>query len=111
VRAPTIVLHCRGDTVVLLEDGRELAALIPYADFVPWSAETTFSWRRSPLGRYSSHVANLWRKGHKRLKVCEPLELPKQRAVGSVPITRSETLMRPFPAFVRERGRIGRRGL
>jgi pimeloyl-ACP methyl ester carboxylesterase len=35
IRTPTLVLHCRGDAVVPFEEGRELAALIPGADFVP----------------------------------------------------------------------------
>jgi class 3 adenylate cyclase/pimeloyl-ACP methyl ester carboxylesterase len=35
VRVPTLVLHSRGDAVVPFEEGRELAALIPGADFVP----------------------------------------------------------------------------
>lgn len=35
IHIPTLVLHVRGDTVVDFEDGRQLAALIPDARFVP----------------------------------------------------------------------------
>jgi class 3 adenylate cyclase len=35
VRAPTLVVHCRGDAVVPFEAGRELAAAIPGARFLP----------------------------------------------------------------------------
>jgi class 3 adenylate cyclase len=35
VKAPTLVLHCRGDAVVPFEAGRELAAGIPGARFIP----------------------------------------------------------------------------
>jgi class 3 adenylate cyclase/pimeloyl-ACP methyl ester carboxylesterase len=35
LRVPTLVLHCRGDAVAPFEEGRELAALTPGADFVP----------------------------------------------------------------------------
>jgi pimeloyl-ACP methyl ester carboxylesterase len=34
VRAPTLVLHCRGDSVVPLEQGRRMAAAIPGARLV-----------------------------------------------------------------------------
>jgi pimeloyl-ACP methyl ester carboxylesterase len=34
VRVPTLVLHCRGERVVPLEEGRYMAKLIPDADFV-----------------------------------------------------------------------------
>ncbi len=35
LRAPTLVVHCRGDAVVPFESGRELAAGIPGARFLP----------------------------------------------------------------------------
>ena len=35
VRAPTLVLHTKGDAITTFEAGRELAALIPGARFVP----------------------------------------------------------------------------
>ena len=35
VRAPTLVLHARGDAMIPFETGRQLAALIPGARFVP----------------------------------------------------------------------------
>jgi len=35
VRAPTLVVHCRGDAVVPFESGRELAVGIPGARFLP----------------------------------------------------------------------------
>jgi pimeloyl-ACP methyl ester carboxylesterase len=35
VRVPTLVLHCRGDLVWPLEQGRQLSASIPGSRFVP----------------------------------------------------------------------------
>jgi len=35
VKAPTLVMHCRGDSIVPLDAGRELAAGIPGAHFLP----------------------------------------------------------------------------
>jgi pimeloyl-ACP methyl ester carboxylesterase len=34
VRVPTLVLHCEGDRVAPLEEGRYLARLVPSANFV-----------------------------------------------------------------------------
>ena len=34
VRVPTLVLHCKGDRVAPLEEGRYMAKLIPGANFV-----------------------------------------------------------------------------
>jgi len=39
IRAPTLVIHRRGDTVVPFEIGREMAALIPGARFEPLEGE------------------------------------------------------------------------
>ena len=39
VRAPTLVLHARGDSVVPFESGRELAKTIPNARFVPLESD------------------------------------------------------------------------
>jgi pimeloyl-ACP methyl ester carboxylesterase/DNA-binding CsgD family transcriptional regulator len=52
VRAPTLVLHARGDAVVPFEEGRRLATLIPSACFVPLESrnhillETEPAWAR-----------------------------------------------------------------
>ncbi len=35
VTAPTLVLHCKGDRIAPLEEGRRMAALIPNAHIVP----------------------------------------------------------------------------
>jgi pimeloyl-ACP methyl ester carboxylesterase/DNA-binding CsgD family transcriptional regulator len=35
VRCPTLVLHCRGDSIIPFEQGRSVAGLIPGARFVP----------------------------------------------------------------------------
>jgi DNA-binding NarL/FixJ family response regulator len=35
VRCPTLVLHSRGDCIISFNDGRDVAALIPNARFVP----------------------------------------------------------------------------
>jgi pimeloyl-ACP methyl ester carboxylesterase len=34
VRVPTLVLHCNGDRVAPLEEGRDMARLIPGASFI-----------------------------------------------------------------------------
>ena len=34
VRVPTLVLHCKGDRVAPLEEGRDMAKLIPGASFI-----------------------------------------------------------------------------
>ena len=52
--APTLVLHSRGDAMIPFSEGRELAALIPDAEFVPSRAATTSSWRTSRRGAASS---------------------------------------------------------
>ncbi|HKP59715.1 MAG TPA: alpha/beta fold hydrolase [Polyangiales bacterium] len=39
VKVPTIVLHCRGDTIVPFKDGVELASLTPGARFVPLDSD------------------------------------------------------------------------
>lgn len=55
VRVPTIVFHCRGDTVVPFKDGLELASLIGGARFVPLDSdghlllEGEAAWRRFSL--------------------------------------------------------------
>jgi pimeloyl-ACP methyl ester carboxylesterase/DNA-binding winged helix-turn-helix (wHTH) protein len=52
VRAPTLVLHARGDGMIPFETGRQLAALIPNARFVPLESrnhvllETEPAWAR-----------------------------------------------------------------
>jgi pimeloyl-ACP methyl ester carboxylesterase/DNA-binding winged helix-turn-helix (wHTH) protein len=52
VRAPTLVLHARGDAMISFEVGRQLAALIPRARFVPLESrnhvllETEPAWSR-----------------------------------------------------------------
>lgn len=48
VAAPTLVLHARGDDVVPFEAGREVAAAIRGARFVPQPARATSSARSSP---------------------------------------------------------------
>jgi class 3 adenylate cyclase/pimeloyl-ACP methyl ester carboxylesterase len=40
IRAPTLVMHRRGDRVVPFQSGRELAALIPAARFVPLDGDS-----------------------------------------------------------------------
>jgi class 3 adenylate cyclase/predicted esterase len=39
LKVPTLVFHCRGDQVVPFEQGRELAAAIPNARFVPLESD------------------------------------------------------------------------
>jgi pimeloyl-ACP methyl ester carboxylesterase/DNA-binding CsgD family transcriptional regulator len=38
VRCPTLVLHCRGDSIIPFEQGRSVAGLIPGARFVPFDS-------------------------------------------------------------------------
>jgi pimeloyl-ACP methyl ester carboxylesterase/DNA-binding CsgD family transcriptional regulator len=45
VHVPTLVLHRRGDRVVPLARGRELASLLPNARFVPLSGDSNLPWR------------------------------------------------------------------
>jgi pimeloyl-ACP methyl ester carboxylesterase/DNA-binding CsgD family transcriptional regulator len=45
VHAPTLVLHRRGDRVIPLARGRELASLLPNARFVPLSGDSNLPWR------------------------------------------------------------------
>ena len=45
VHVPALVLHRRGDRVVPLARGRELASLLPNARFVPLSGDSNLPWR------------------------------------------------------------------
>jgi DNA-binding NarL/FixJ family response regulator len=45
VLVPTLVLHRRGDRVVPLARGRELASLLPNARFAPLSGDSNIPWR------------------------------------------------------------------
>jgi pimeloyl-ACP methyl ester carboxylesterase/DNA-binding CsgD family transcriptional regulator len=45
VHVPTLVVHRRGDRVVPLARGRELASLLPNARFVPLSGDSNIPWR------------------------------------------------------------------
>jgi pimeloyl-ACP methyl ester carboxylesterase/DNA-binding CsgD family transcriptional regulator len=45
VRVPALVLHRRGDRVVPLARGRELASLLPNARFVPLAGDSNLPWR------------------------------------------------------------------
>jgi len=44
VRAPTLVLHRKGDRAMAFENGRELASRIPGASFVPLEGTAHFPW-------------------------------------------------------------------
>jgi pimeloyl-ACP methyl ester carboxylesterase len=48
VRAPTLVMHVRGDLMVPLESGRALAAGIPGASFVSFPGRNHFFLEREP---------------------------------------------------------------
>jgi DNA-binding NarL/FixJ family response regulator len=45
VHVPALVLHRRGDRVVPIARGRELASLIPQARFVPLAGDAPLPWR------------------------------------------------------------------
>lgn len=48
IRAPTLILHARGDAAVPLEEGRLLAGLIPHAQFVPLDSQNHVLLRDEP---------------------------------------------------------------
>ena len=48
IRVPTLVLHRRGDRVVPVECGREVADLIPGARFVEYEGEDAYMWCDAP---------------------------------------------------------------
>lgn len=48
IRAPTLVTHARGDRMVPVERGREVAALIPGARFVEYPGEDAYFWNDPP---------------------------------------------------------------
>lgn len=51
VKAPTLVLHCRGDRAAPFESGRELAAGIPGARFVPMDGDNHIFLEHEPAYR------------------------------------------------------------
>jgi len=48
VTAPTLVLHCQGDRVAPLEEGRRIAALIPNARLVPLAGDNHIALQGTP---------------------------------------------------------------
>jgi class 3 adenylate cyclase/pimeloyl-ACP methyl ester carboxylesterase len=48
IRAPTLVTHMRGDRVVGMEQGRQVASLIPGARFIAYPGEDAYAWADSP---------------------------------------------------------------
>ena len=50
VRAPTLVLHCRGDNVVPLDQGRRIAAAIPGARLVVLESDNHVALPSDPEG-------------------------------------------------------------
>jgi class 3 adenylate cyclase len=44
IRVPTLVLHVRGDRVVPVECGREVAELIPGARFIEYEGDDAYTW-------------------------------------------------------------------
>ena len=48
VSCPTLAFHSRGDQLVILEQGRKLAALIPGARFVPLDSQNHVPFREEP---------------------------------------------------------------
>jgi class 3 adenylate cyclase/alpha-beta hydrolase superfamily lysophospholipase len=49
IRVPTLVAHARGDRVVPVEAGREVAELIPDARFVVYESDDSYGWRDPPF--------------------------------------------------------------
>jgi pimeloyl-ACP methyl ester carboxylesterase len=59
IRAPTLVLHCEGDIVAPVECGREMAAAIPGARFVPLPGKNHMFLAGSPAHRaFAEEVAD-----------------------------------------------------
>jgi DNA-binding NarL/FixJ family response regulator len=57
VRAPTLVLHARGDEAVPIQEGREIAAGIPNADFVELNARNHVLLENEPAWQdFQEHV-------------------------------------------------------
>lgn len=57
IRAPTLVLHARGDGMIPFEIGRQLAALIPGARFVPLESRNHVLLETEPAwGRFTDEV-------------------------------------------------------
>ena len=57
VRAPTLVIHGRNDLVIPFSDGKELAAGIPGARFVPLETKSHIPLAHDPAwGRMESEI-------------------------------------------------------
>lgn len=62
IRVPTLVVHSRGDTVVPMKDGIELAAGIPGARFVPLESDNHVLLGREPAWqRFDQELGNFLR--------------------------------------------------
>lgn len=62
VTAPTLVLHARGDAMIPFRRGRELAALIPEARFVPLDSRNHILLEEEPAwGEFLHHVRDFLR--------------------------------------------------
>lgn len=48
IRAPTLVTHMQGDLVVPVEEGREVASLIPGARFMVYPGDDAYAWSDAP---------------------------------------------------------------
>ena len=62
VKVPTLVLHCRGDTIVPFKDGVELASLIDGARFVPLDSDGHLLLESEPAwDRFTREVSGFMR--------------------------------------------------
>ena len=64
VTAPTLVLHCQGDRVAPMEEGRRMAAHIPNARFVPLESNNHVVLEGTPAFDAFTEEANAFLKEH-----------------------------------------------
>jgi len=74
VTAPTLVLHARDDATVEFERGRQLAALIPHAQFVPLDGRNHILLPNEPAWpRFMEAVDAFMRQSHEPAPVASPV--------------------------------------
>lgn len=64
ITAPTLVLHCQGDMIAPLEEGRRIAALIPNARFVPLESNNHVVLEGTPAFEVFVEETNAFMKEH-----------------------------------------------
>lgn len=77
LNVPTLVLHCRGDCVVPLEEGRRFASLIPGSRFVPLEGKNHIPLKNEPAFEQLLEETRLFlgREIKKSMPVTEKLQI------------------------------------